>query len=196
MTVLGTRQGTTEVFNRGPSSASSGLSDFSSLLRRGRKRTLVPTGCTISKVVCPWVWQRGDQASRRLKLSSNKHTQNRCARHKGRPCDKVCIQFMYSNIQTGYQQRTRCFSLRMPCKIRYKLPLVMQMQSPFKTFPSSLRHSYQQVPSSKTTTPTQSTTYGTMTTPKLPACPTTLLHKPSKLKPFSLPSDCLIFAIS
>jgi hypothetical protein len=35
-----------------------------------------------------------------------------------------------------------------------------------------------------------------MTTPKLAACPTTLLAMPSRLKPLSLVSECLILAIS
>lgn len=38
--------------------------------------------------------------------------------------------------------------------------------------------------------------YGTTTTPRLLACPTTLLAMPSKLNPDSLVSLCLIFAIS
>ena len=38
--------------------------------------------------------------------------------------------------------------------------------------------------------------HGTTMTPKLPACATTLLHSPSRLKPLSLISLCLILAIS
>lgn len=38
--------------------------------------------------------------------------------------------------------------------------------------------------------------HGTTITPKLPACATTLLHNPSRLKPLSLISLCLILAIS
>jgi hypothetical protein len=38
--------------------------------------------------------------------------------------------------------------------------------------------------------------YGTITTPTLPACPTTLRAIPSRLNPLSLVSECLIFAIS
>ena len=37
---------------------------------------------------------------------------------------------------------------------------------------------------------------GTTTTPRLDACPTTLLTSPSRASPFKRPSDCFILAIS
>ena len=105
------------------------------------------------------------------------------------------LQLTFSRIPISSKVRSRA-SIQCLTFILYAFPPHSSSPIPPLTTESRLIPCFLSYRISILISSNQLLTQGTTTTPKLPACPTTLLTKPSRLNPFSIASPFLIFAIS